>query len=195
MDIRRYKGKYPDITNYLLERGAITGLPKQVKRVDLVYDEGVDIVYDLKGMTPAKFKEFADSLLLAAFTEAERYKDEKWRFAKFVVRLNRTAKGRKTINPIREYVAAKHPDSDIMVYGEKALGYELPEEYKKRPFLINKVEEIIGIPESPSPGPYVVKQRPYKVLRMVISLRAGMPEIRKAVILEMREKQRKGELE
>jgi len=195
MQIKRYSGKYPEVTNYLLERGAISGPPKQIKRVDLVYDEGIDIVYELREMTPAKFKEFADTLLLAAFTEAERYKDERYRFAKFVVRLNRTAKGRKTISPIREYTAAKHPDSNIMVYGEKALGYELPEEYKRRPFLINKVEDIIGIPESPSPGPYVVKQRPYKVLRLIISLRAGMPEIRKKIVLEMREKQRKGELE
>lgn len=195
MDIRRYLREYPEVTNYLLEMGAISRLPKQIKRVDLVYDEGVDIIYELKAMTPAKFREFADSLLLAAYTEAERYKEAKWRFAKFVVRLNRTAKGRKTISPVREYVAAKHPDSAIMVYGEEALGYELPEEYKKKPFLINKVEEILGIPDSPSPGPYVMKQRPYKVLRLVISLRAGMPEVRKRLALEERREARKGELE
>lgn len=178
MKIIRYKGKLPEATDVLLEQGALSGRPTQKERQDLMYDEGIDITYTLQGMTPAKFRQFSDALLLAAFQEAERYKEEKYRFAKFEVRLNRTAKGRKTgIAPTRVYTAAKHTDSDVMVYGEEALGYTLPEEYKKRPFLINKVEEILDIPDSPSPGPYVQKQRPYKVLSMTICIRAGLNEI------------------
>ena len=73
------------------------------------------------------------------------------------------------------YIAAKHTDADIMVYGEQALGYTIPEGAKK-PFLINRVEEILNIPDSPSPGPYVNKQRPYKVLSMTICIRAGTYE-------------------
>jgi hypothetical protein len=82
----------------------------------------------------------------------------------------------KTISPRRTYIAAKHPDSDVMVYGAQALGYTLPEEYKKRPFLINKVEEILDIPESTSPRPCVNKQKPYKVLTLTICIRAGLSE-------------------
>jgi len=176
MQVKRYRGQWPTVVRYLHDERAIYGYPVQVHRVDLLYDEGVDIVFRLRGMTPAKFRRLADALLLAAFTEAERYSEEKYRFAKFEVQLNRSAKGRKTINPTRTYIAAKHPDSEIMVYGEEALGYTLPEEYAKRPFLVNKVEEILGIPDSPSPGPYVNKQRPYKVLTMTVCIRAGLNE-------------------
>jgi hypothetical protein len=44
------------------------------------------------------------------------------------------------------------------------------------PVKINKVEEILDIPESTSPGPYVNKQRPYKVLALTICIRAGLSE-------------------
>lgn len=187
MKVRRYAGKIPEATQVLIEQGALLGRPTQKERQDLLYDEGVDITYSLQGMTPAKFKQFSEALLLAAFQEAERYKDEKYRFAKFVVKLNRTAKGRKTgISPTRDYTAAKHTDSDVMVYGEEALGYTLPEEYKKRPFLINKIDEILDIPDSPSPGPYVQKQRPYKVMSMIVSIRAGFNELRMEDIKNMR---------
>lgn len=160
--------------------------PIQVERTDLEYDDGIDIVYRLKRMTPARFKEFSDALLLAAYTEAERYKEEKWKFAKFEVQLNRTPKGRKTVSPRRTYIAAKHPESEIMVYGEEALGYTIPEGAPK-PFLINKVEDILGIPESESPGPYVQKQNPYKVLSMTICIRAGMREKMRGARLALKE--------
>jgi hypothetical protein len=188
LKIIRYAGKLPEAAQVLLEQGVLSGRPTQKERQDLMYDEGVDITYTLQGMTPAKFRQSSDALLLAAFQEAERYKEEKYRFARFVVRLNRTAKGRKTgISPTRDYTAAKHTDSDVMVYGEEALGYTLPEDYKKRPFLVNKVEEILDIPDSPSPGPYVQKQRPYKVLFMTICIRAGFNEITMKDIKRLKE--------
>ena len=173
MKIHRYVRKYPDITQLLHKEGVLVTYPVQINRTDLEYDDGVDIVYRLKRMTPARFREFSDALLLAAYTEAERYKEEKWRFAKLEVQLNRTSKGRKTVSPRRTYIAAKNPDSEVMVYGEEALGYTIPEGMPK-PFLINKVEEILGIPESESPGVYVQKQNPYKVLSMTICIRAGL---------------------
>jgi len=187
MDIREYRRRYPEVTRLLYQRGVLRTYPIQIKREDLTYDEGVDIVYSLRNMTPARFREFSEALLLAAYTEAERYKDERFKFAKIEVQLNRTAKGRKTINPRRTYIAAKHTDSDIMVYGEEALGYELPEEYKKRPFLVNKVEDILNIPDSPSPGPYVQKQRPYKVLSLTICIRAGLEIGRREAVAALRE--------
>lgn len=188
MKIIKYRKRYPPATELLMEQNAITGVPTQKVREDLLYDEGVDITYTLQGMAPSKFRKFQDALLLAAYQEAERYKGEKYRFAKFEVRLNRTTKGRKTgISPTRVYTAAKHTDSEIMVYGEEALGYELPEDYKRKPFLINKVEEILDIPSSTSPGPFVEKQNPYKVVTMTICIRAGYNELSAADYKKMKD--------
>jgi len=173
MKIKRYGPSRPAVVDLLLDRKILRNPPVQTKRLDLEYDEGIDIVYDLKDLTPEKFFEYSEPLLLAAFTEAERYKEEKWKFAKFVVELNRTAKGRITLNPRRDYIASKHTDADILVYGERALGYKLPEEVMKKPFLINKVREILDMPDTASPGGFLKKQRPYKVVGMIISIRAG----------------------
>ena len=188
MEIRKYGKKRPDVTELLLSKGALSQPPIQIRRDDLEYDDGVDIIYRLKGMTPQKFAEYADMLLLAAYTEGQRYKGERYRFAKFEVELNRTTKGRETISPRRTYIASKNEDSDIMVYGEEVLG-ELPEEITKKPFLINRVQEILDMPDTPSPGAYVQKQRPYKVLTMVISIRGGLKKSEVAARREEREKQ------
>jgi len=176
MEIRPYRGKYPSVTRLLYKQGYLTRYPRQVERDDLEYDEGIDIVYDFKNLSPAKFEELADQILLAALLEAERYEDEKYKFAKIDVKLNRTEKGKRKAGAIRTYTAAKHWDADVMVYGEEALGYTLPEEEKRRPYLVNKVKDILGIPDSPSPGAYVKKQKPYTVTSLVISIRAGMHE-------------------
>lgn len=188
--------RYPSVTQLLMDQGVLLGMPTQIHRKDLEYDEGIDIVYRFRRMTPVKFKEYSDALLLAAFTEADRYKDEKYKFAKFVVKLNRNEKGRKTIEPLRTYIAAKHPDAEIMVYGKEALGYvpttwrmgELEKE--QRSFLINKVEDILNIPDSTSPGPYVDRQKPYTVTTMVVGIRAGLRLNR-----EEREERRREKLE
>jgi len=172
VEIRPYGGKYPDVTRLLYKEGVLSKYPSQ-KPAMIEYDEGIDIIYDLKNLTPRKFAEVADLLLLAAVTEAKRYGDYKNKFAKFEVRLNRTVKGKAKAGPTRWYIAAMHPEPDIMVYGEDALGYTIPEGQKK-PFLINRVKEILDIPESPSPGAYVKKQKPYTVATLVISVRAGL---------------------
>ena len=174
MEIRKYGGKYPEEMEILKQMGLLSRNPVQNKRDDLEFDEGVDIVYYFRNMTPAVFAKVADLILMLAYKEAERYKSEKYKFSKLSVNLNRTQKGRKALSSARrDYIAAKHMEADIMIWGEFALGYELPEEYKKRPYLINKVEEIINIPQSQSPGAYVNKQRPYIVSLLVISIRAG----------------------
>ncbi len=173
MKIKPYNRKYSDVTKLLYDKGYLQRYPKQHLRDDLQYDEGIDIVFDLKSLPPAKFAEASDLLLLAAYTEAQRYKEETYKFAKFLVNLNRTVEGKKQVKRERGYIASRHREADIMVYGEQALGYTLPEEEKSKPFLINKVQEILGIPDSPSPGPYVKKQQPYKVTRLTIGIRAG----------------------
>ena len=172
--------KYPAVTQLLRSQGLLDGWPTQVAR-SFTYDEGIDITYRFRRMTPAKFRDFSDSLLLAAYTEAKRYDSEKYKFGKFEVKLKRNEKGRKSIDPIRTYTCAKQTDAEIMVYGAQALGYT-PTYYPKggtveaeqRSYLINKVEDILQIPDSTSPGAYVDKQNPYTVVSMTISIRAGL---------------------
>ena len=166
-----------------MQKGVLKRFPQQIDRKDLIYDEGVDIVYSLKGMTPAKFREYSEILLQTAYTEAERYKEEKYRFARFEVEINRVAKGRKSTSPIRDYTAAKHTDSDVMVFGEEKLGYTIPEGFRK-PYLINKVDQILSIPDE---YPGSDKQRPYKVLTMIISIRAGIRETMAAIEKSLKE--------
>jgi len=167
LKIKKYGGQYPKLVEELLRLGVLSGNPTQLDRSDLEYDDGIDINYKLKGMTPAKFREFSNYLLLLAEEEANRYQDEKWKFAKFEVALSRTARGRKMILPRRTYSSAKYPDAELMVWGP---GYEPP---NRKP-LRSRVDEILNIPDSPSPGPYVTKQRPYRVLTMTICIRAGL---------------------
>lgn len=173
MDVRPYRGAHPAATRALYREGVLKSYPVQAERTDLTYDEGVDIVYEFKRMTPARFASLSDFILEAAYQEGERYADEKYKFVKIEVKLHRTKKGRRTVDPTRTYIAAKHTSSEIMVYGEQALGYLLPESYKSRPFLINKVEEIINMVDTDSPGPYVNKSNPYTVISMSVCIRAG----------------------
>jgi len=170
VEIRPYKG-WPEVIRLLHKEGVLTRYPAQQKAM-IEYDEGVDVVYYLKNLPPKKFEQVADLLLLAAITEAKRYPDAKYYFARLEVRLNRTEKGKTKAGPTRWYTAQKHSDPDVMVYGEEALGYSIPEGFKK-PFLLNKVKEILGIPDSPSPGAFVRKQKPYVVSTLIVSMRAG----------------------
>ena len=189
--------RYPAVTQLLHEQGLLEGWPTQVNRTDLEYDEGIDIIYRFRRMTPARFKEYSDALLLAAFTEADRYKEEKYKFGKFVVKLNRNDKGRKAIEPSRTYTCAKHTDAEVMVYGKEALGYTptyFPHggavEQEQRSFLINKVEDILQIPDTTSPGAYVDKQKPYTVASMTIGIRAGLREAKGKSIFDKAEADR-----
>jgi len=173
LEIKSYGRKRPDVVLHLKDIGVLTKFPvQQVAQIE--YDDGIDIHYYLKNLTPSRFAEVADFLLLAASTECKRYEDQgRYFFASFDVKLNRTAKGKSQLGPIRTYTAAKHKDYDTMIYGEESLGYTIPEGMKK-PFLNEKVRDILGIPDSPSPGAYVTKQKPYVVVRMTVSIRAGL---------------------
>jgi len=127
-------------------------------------------------MTPAKFKEYAEPLLWAAYEEAKRYVGEPIIFAKFSVRLSRNEKGRKVISqPVREYTARSHPDPEILVFGKQALGY-VPthfvggKEVELKASLSDKVDEVLALTDTYMKD-YLQKQRPYKVLSLTISVR------------------------
>ncbi len=154
-----YAGHYPSAARYLIESG-VCATPRQYER-EFKYYDGLDIVYTLHNMTPANFRSYADTFLLLAFQEATRYKEYKWKFAKFDVRLGKLKKG-KDLPDITTFQSAMHPDPDIMVYGP---GYEVPQ----RHFLKDKVEDILDIAKR-----YPTKistQRPYKVLKLTICIR------------------------
>jgi len=154
-----YNGKYPSAADFLFREG-LTSRPRQRERI-FTRTSGVDIIYTLKGMTPAKFREHSDTLLLLAFQEASRYSEYKWKFAKFEVKMGRLKRGRD-VPDIATFQAAMHDDPDIMVYGP---GYETPQKF----FLIDKVDDILDI--SKRYQGKVDRQNPYKVLQLVISIR------------------------
>ncbi len=165
MPIRRYRSRYPRATSDLYRLGLLRQMPVQ-KEVRFLRDHGVNITYRLKGVTPEKFRSIAHLFLEAAFHEAERYPEYRWKFARFDVQLNRTAKGRKSLPLIQTYTAGKHVDSQIMVYGP---GYETDDKI----FLKDKVDEIVDIPARYLGR--VKRQRPYNVVDMEVCLRAGEP--------------------
>lgn len=165
MAIHRYKGVYPKPTSKLDKLGLLRRMPVQ-KAVKLFRDSGINIAYKLKGCTPEKFRQVASILLEAAEAECNRYPEFKWKFARFEVQLNRTAKGRKSLPLTQTYTAGKHFEADIMVWGVPG---GVPGEVTN--FLIDKVEQIIDIPTRYIGR--VKRQRPYKVLELEVCLRVG----------------------
>jgi len=158
-----YGNSYPSAAQFLIREG-VCSIPIQKERTDIAWAWGLDIIYKLKNMTPANFFKYSDQLLLLAFQEAERYKEYKWRFAGFEVEIGKLKKG-KGIPDINTFSAAMHWDSEIMVYGEQALGYQVPQKY----FLNQKVKDILDIAKRYEDR--VDKQNPYIVREMWISVR------------------------
>lgn len=157
-----YAGHYPSAARYLIEEG-ICATPRQYEK-EFHWAEGINIVYTLYGMTPANFRKYSDTLLLLAYQEGMRYNEYGYKFAGFDVRLGRSRKG-KDLQEIVTFQAAMNKDPDVMVYGEGALGYTVPQTY----FLTNKVEDILDLAKRYPDQ--LNKQAPYKVLRLFICIR------------------------
>lgn len=154
-----YKGKYPSAARSLIDAG-IASTPRQVGTT-LRWAEGIDISYTLHGLTPANFREYSDSLLLLAYQEMMRYNESKWKFAGFEVKLGRLGKG-KDLPEVATFQCAMHDEPEVGVYGP---GYEVPQ----RHFLYHKVKDILDIARRYTGK--VSKQNPYKVVKLVISIR------------------------
>lgn len=155
-----YAGQYPSRARFLMEED-ITSIPRQVLRPEIRWAESLDIIYTLRNLTPANFEHYKDDLLLLAYQECMRYNKYKWKFASFDVRLGRLSKG-KDLPEIATFQASMHDDPDILVFGP---GYETP----RREFLYLKVDDIIDLAKKYKDK--VSKQRPYKVIRLTISIR------------------------
>jgi hypothetical protein len=154
-----YGGNYPSAAKVLMASEVAT-TPRQVSTT-FKWADGIDITYNLHGLTPKNFQTFSDSLLLLAYQEAMRYNQYKWKFARFDVRLGRLGKG-KDLPEVASFQCAMHDEPEIMVYGP---GYEVPQ----RHFLYHKVQDILDI--SKRYLGKVNKQNPYKVVKLVISIR------------------------
>ncbi len=152
----------------LLDQRIIRRLPYQDDRSDLMTTDGVDIVYDLRNMTPSKFMRSIAQLLVVAEHESNRYRDVEYRYARFIVELNSGGR-RGSENSRRSYTAAMMRDTDEMIYGSSD---EEPVELGGTgKSLSHKAEAIINMLDTGSPGAYVNRQNPYRVLRMIISVR------------------------
>lgn len=184
MELRPYITR-PKIAQMLYRKGYLRKMPYQEDRSDLRHNDGVDIVYELKELSPEQFQEASDTLLAAAEEEAERYKDIKYKYAKIDVKLNRTIKARKKIPEIRTYVASTHTDHQIMIYGESKLGYTLPT--GERIFLNQQMEDILDIPNTNSPGAFVKKQKPFTVIKLIIAIRTGKKEATQSKLMSGKE--------
>jgi hypothetical protein len=153
----------------LLQDGVLMNRPRQVNRSDLSFSDGIDIIYDLKGMTPDKFGRYIDLLLSAASYEANRYSDYQQFHGSWTVRLNTGSRTRSAENE-RNYTAASSTDIDTFIWGDsRDTPKELGGEGKS---LSHKGEAILGMLQSGSPGAYINQQSPYRVLRMIISVRS-----------------------
>jgi len=160
-----YRGRYPSAARFLMAQD-VTSAPRQYDK-ELKWAEGIDIVYTLRNLTPANFEKYSDTLLLLAEQEGARYKEYLYRFAGFDVKLGRLKKG-KDLPEIVTFQSSMSPDSDVMVWGP---GYETP----KREFLFQKAEDILDITKRYAER--VSKQKPYKVIRLFISIRSPKREV------------------
>ncbi len=154
----------------LIDQGALRRLPYQESRGELLTTDGIDIIYDLRNMNPSRFARFIDQLLGAAAYESNRYRELEYRFARFTVELNVSGRAsRDRDRPRRLYTAAMRKSTDSMVYGAAgSIATELGGQGKS---LLDKGEAILNMLMTGSPGTYVSKQNPFKVLRMTISVR------------------------
>jgi len=159
MEKKLYQGRYPSVARHLMDIG-VTSIPKQVKK-EFNWAEGIDITYTLRDMTPVNFRKYADQFLLLAYQEMMRYDEWKWKYAKFDVKLGRLKKGRD-LPDIASFQSAMHDEPEIAVSGP---GYEV----EQRHFLYHKVEDILDITKRYTGK--VRTQNPFKVIRLVISIR------------------------
>ena len=163
MKIKLYGHEYPSATEFLINEKVVFP-PKQWDRSNLRWAEGIDIEIPFRDVGPRRFEKYKDQILLMAYQEAMRYNEVKWKFGSFEVRLSRKG-AKKDIPDIASFQAAMHGNPEILVYGEEALGYEVPQKH----FLNNKLNDIIEIAQRY--GDKVDQQNPYKVLKLIISVR------------------------
>jgi len=166
--VLKYRGHYPSATQYLMDEDVLTSVRQFPRTFHHSWAKGgVDIIYHLKGMNPKNFLKYRDTLLLAAFQEATRYKDVYTHIgAGFDVKLIKKSKKTNfgfTDNPDNVVTFSAHMREigqlETMVYGP---GYETPTPIS----LAEKADQIVDILRRYDDK--VSKQRPFRVLRMVI---------------------------
>jgi hypothetical protein len=173
MEIQPYNGRYTNEAQLFMQKKLLARYPRQVLREDLLWDIGIDIIYDFKKLTPAEFIEYADTILDAAYSEAMRYNNERYKFCCIEIELGTKETLGGTVPVKRSYQVGMHKDPEIMVYGPGYDPYpERPDKPGKGDFLKDRVQAIINIPFAYRDR--VDKQKPYKVTSLVISIREGL---------------------
>ena len=154
MQILRYGGRYSAAIKKLAARGLLPEYPTQVE-TSTSYKDGVDITFRFRNFTPKMFEANRELLLEAAYAEGRRYEkiEDTVRFTQVDVSIKMP---RKIKWETKTYTAAKHTDSEIMVYGP---GYEA-----FTTFLVDVMDRIEDVPAR-----YNTKQ--YKIVKMVVSIR------------------------
>lgn len=176
MQPKPYPRRTPSIIQSLMDDLVIRRRPLQIDTIDqLSGTDGVDIIYEFTrgGLTPDRFGRHIDQLLMAAEYESNRYLELEYRSARFEVEIfteGQRPRGRGRRRQVRDYTAAMRGDTDDMVYGEA--GSQPVELGGSGRSLSDKAEAILYMLETGSPGAYVNQQNPYRVLRMVISVRS-----------------------
>ena len=173
MDIIPYNGKYIQEAQLFMQKKLLARYPRQILREDLLWDIGIDIIYDFRKLTPAEFTEYADTILDAAYAEAMRYNQEKYKFCCIEIELGTKETLGGATPTKRSYQVGMHRDPEVMVYGPGYDPYpERPDKPGKGDFLKDRVQAIINIPLAYRDR--VDKQKPYKVTSLIISIREGL---------------------
>lgn len=165
MELKKWSGRYPSAARYLMEEGMTYDRPSQtLDRWTWTggTSERITITYKLIGMNPANFQKYRDSLLLLAYQEAMRYNEYRWKYARFEVKIGATKKYRKDIPEVNWFAAATDENAEVMVYGP---GYAIEPDKT----LAKKARDILDIAKRYLGK--VSKQKPYRVLKLVICIR------------------------
>jgi len=157
-----------DTISELMNKGVLKYPPRQVPREDLLWDDGIDIIYELDNMTPRKFRDYADMLVQAAAQEGTAYDHFKYMHARFDVDIYPRSGDAEPL--IRSYMAPKHTDPKIVAYG-------LGEESEEKIGLWDQAVKVLDIPNSPSGKDAEGNALPFRIVRMVISIRVGMKDL------------------
>lgn len=149
--------RLPSSTQLLLDRGYLRSAPRQDDRSDLIFADGVDIIYRFRDVTPSRFRAARDIILQAAADECKRYRELEYKFAMITTRLRPSTRRPRGSRPIlKTYTAANQADGDIMVFGG-----DDPSILS----LTDRVEEILSIPDE------YEGITSYVVLQMIICVR------------------------
>jgi hypothetical protein len=182
------RGRPGAVLKGLIDEGIIGAMPKETPR-ELQYADGVDIVFNLRGLGPEYFDYYSEKLLALVEQECERYPNPPGAypppyqyFAYFTIRLNQAGR-KKGIN--RTYTASRTDDISQLISGVE----QPPTGETMKPTdlgaIVDRIKKLSG---EYKPGVFLQQQRPYRVTQLGICIRAGIHERKLEIMDEMARK-------